>query len=116
MFKSLYSLNFSRSCRSSSSFLSKISLCSVGKEDLSATKLSRRFLLSSPRLQTQAREVSLTTYAFQHAPVQPTEAGAAGQDLLPHRVEVEGLAGLLDVLDVDDPAAVGPADEHVELG
>lgn len=117
MFKSPYSLNFSRSCRSSSSFLSKISLCSVGREDLSAAKLLLgRFLLSSPRLQTQARRVSLTTYAFQHTPVEPTEAGAAGQDLLPHRVEVEGLAGLLDVLDVDDPAAVGPADEHVELG
>lgn len=29
---------------------------------------------------------------------------------------MEGLAGLLDVLNVDHPAAVGPADEDVELG
>lgn len=29
---------------------------------------------------------------------------------------MEGLAGLLDVLDVDHPAAVGPADEDVKFG
>lgn len=77
---------------------------------------STKLFLGRLVLQTQARGVSLTTDAFHHAPVQPTEAGAAGQDLLPHRVEVEGLAGLLDVLHVDDPAAIRPADEHVELG
>jgi len=60
--------------------------------------------------------VPLTTYAFHHPPVEPTEARAAGQHLLAHRIEVEGLAGLLDVLDVDHPAAIGPADEDVELG
>lgn len=59
--------------------------------------------------------MSLTTYAFQHPPVEPTEAGAAGQHLLAHRVEVEGFAWLLDVLNVDHPAAIRPADEHIEL-
>lgn len=36
--------------------------------------------------------------------------------MLPHCIEVERLAGLLDVLNVDHPAAIGPADEDVELG
>lgn len=60
--------------------------------------------------------MSLTTYAFHHPPVEPTEAGTASQHLLAHRIEVEGLTGLLDVLDVDHPAAIGPTDEDVELG
>lgn len=90
-------------------------MCSAGKEE-------RTFqhrpcpLLSSPKSQPPSTGPSLTTDALHHAPVEPAEAGAAGQHLLAHRVEVEGLAGLLDVLDVDDTAAVGPADEDVELG
>lgn len=67
-------------------------------------------------MNSQTGGVSLTTYAFHNAPVEPTEAGAAGQHLLTHSIEMEGLAGLLDVLHADDTAAIRPADEHVEFG